>query len=194
MKAQKQLIRHRPNEGLYGDCFRTAIAAALDLDAADVPHFMDGTVGKGEAPKAHDDAEAWLNERGLTQINMLFPGDLSADAVICSVKLCNPHSPGIVFMLGGESRSGVNHVVLCCDGEIACDPSQTDSGIIGPCDDGYYWVTFFGAFSTSVRPSGGEVRCPTTNLNGSSAASRSADVDIATSSDTVNGAAARTSD
>lgn len=151
MKKQKQLIRHRPNEGLYGDCFRTAIAAALDMNAADVPHFMDGTAGKGDAPKAHDDAEAWLNERGLTQINILFPGETPIDQMLTTVKNCNPHSPGIVFLLGGESRSGVNHVVLCCDGEIVCDPSPVDSGIVGPCDDGYYWVTFFGAFRTSIR-------------------------------------------
>lgn len=193
MKKQKQLFRHRPNEGIYGDCFRTAIAAALDLDAVDVPHFMDGTVGKGEAPGSHEAAARFLNERGIMLINVLFPGIIPLEDLLTTVMNSNPTSPGIVFMLGGESRSGVNHVVLCCDGEIVCDPSQTDSGIVGPCDDGYYWVTFFGAFSTSVRPSGGEVRCPTTNMNGSSAASRSADVDTETSSNTANGAAARTS-
>jgi len=143
VRPQKQLFRHRPSEGLFGDCHRTAIACALDMDAKDVPHFMDGTPGKGEADRAHDLAEQWLNDRGLCTISILFPGTCSVQEIIESVANVNARSRP-VFILGGESKSGVNHSVVCCDGRIVCDPGQDDPGIVGPCDDGWYWLTFFG--------------------------------------------------
>lgn len=151
MKPQKQLIRHDPANGQYGDCHRTAIACVLDMDAADVPHFMDRTPGKGEAPEAERLVEAWLNERGVTQISIIFPGSLTADEVMTTVMNVNSQRPGLAFLLGGESRTGVNHTVVCRDGKIVCDPSQTDAGIVGPCDDGYYWVTFFGSIKALHR-------------------------------------------
>lgn len=151
MRPQKQLINHDPENGLYGDCHRTAIAVVFDLDAADVPHFMDGTTGKGAAPEASKAVERWLAERGIVPINVLFHGSLTPEEVVETVKNSNPERPGIVFLLGGESRTKVNHTVVCCDGAIVCDPSQVDAGIIGPCDDGYYWVTFFGSAAALNR-------------------------------------------
>lgn len=145
MKVQKQLFRHKPDEAIYGDCHRTAIACALGLDAHEVPHFMNGTNGKGPAPEAHNEVEKWLNERGITQINMIFDGSLSVEMVLQSVKNINQSSSGFCYILGGESATGVNHSVVCCDGAIVCDPSLDDAGIVGPCDDGFYWVTFFGS-------------------------------------------------
>ena len=41
--------------------------------------------------------------------------------------------------------------VVCRDGAIACDPGQDDPGIVGPCDDGFYWVTFFGALLPNAK-------------------------------------------
>lgn len=147
MRPQKQLNRHRPDDGVYGDCHRTAIAVALDMDAADVPHYMDGSRSGDEA---HDLYETWLNERGICTISIVFHGDTSLSDILGTVALVNQRSRP-VFILGGQSRSGCNHSVICCDGEIVCDPSQTDSGIIGPCDDGYYWLTFFGALQATNR-------------------------------------------
>jgi hypothetical protein len=150
MKVQKQLNRHRPDEGIFGDCHRTAIACVLDMDAKDVPHFMDGK-HDCEADASHRAVEAWLNERGLTHINVLFPGETSFDLVLQSVKNSNPNGGPHVFILGGRSRNNVNHSVVCCDGEIVCDPSIDSSGIVGPMDDGYWWVTFFGALQAVHR-------------------------------------------
>ncbi|MDI1264998.1 MAG: hypothetical protein PS018_17245 [bacterium] len=151
MKPQKQLFRHRPADGIFGDCHRTAIAIVLDLDAADVPHFMDQSDGKN-ANDAHDRVEAWLNERGIATINILFPGEVPLDEVLSTVAACNPRGRP-AFILGGKSRNGVNHSVVCCDGEIVCDPSQDDSGIVGPCHDGFYWLTFFGHLDATADPS-----------------------------------------
>lgn len=141
MKPQKQLITHWPEVGMYGDCHRTAIAVMLDMDAKDVPHFMDGTSGIGPAPDAHMAAETWLNARGYTQVSVPFNGEVPLDMVLATVKA---NCFGAPFILGGTSRNRVNHSVVAMGDEIICDPSQTNSGIIGPCDDGFYWATFFG--------------------------------------------------
>jgi len=155
MKPQKQLFRHKPDEGSYGDCHRTAIACVLDMDAKDVPHFMDARAFDGGAENAHDRAEAWLNERGIATINVLFGGNVPLEEVLRTVAFTNTRGRP-VFILGGESKNGVNHSVVCCDGKIVCDPSQDDSGIVGPCDDGFYWVTFFGALQASNKPRAAE--------------------------------------
>lgn len=142
MRPVKQLNRHDPANGIYGDCHRAAIAAVLEMAPADVPHFMDGTPGKGDAPEAHELVRAWLLERGIYPINS------SLEDVLNTLGVVNPHT---YCLLGGQSRTGCNHTVVVKGDEIVCDPSQTDAGIIGPCDDGYYWVTFFGAAVATDR-------------------------------------------
>lgn len=151
MKPQKQRFRHNPAQGVYGDCHRTAIAIVLDLEAEDVPHFMDGNAyRKGGGPKANELFEMWLNERGISTISFPFPGENLA-RVLDTIASCNPLSKP-AFILAGSSRNGCNHSVVACDGEIVCDPSLDDSGIIGPCDDGHYWVTFFGLLDATKDP------------------------------------------
>lgn len=144
MKPQKQLLRHNP-PATYGDCFRTAIAIVLDMNAADVPHFMDGGSSGEDAALA---AEAWLNARGMTAINIVCDGSRPLQAVLDSIAGTNLRQMP-VFLLTGTSRNGCAHVVVCCNGDIVCDPAIDDSGIIGPCDDGYYWLTFFGALQAT---------------------------------------------
>jgi hypothetical protein len=104
----------------------------------------------GERDDAHDRAEAWLNARGIATINVLYP-DIPLKEVLGTVAACNPRGRP-VFILGGQSCNGVNHSVVCCDGKIVCDPSQDDSGIVGPCDDGFYWLTFFGSLQATDSP------------------------------------------
>lgn len=140
MQPVKQLFRHNPPH-TYGDCHRAAIACILNMRPQDVPHFMDGKPDNAPAPEAHAHVEFWLNRRGLTQITVCYAGGELRDLLIT----VGNHNPGVAFILGGQSRIGVNHSVVCCNGEIVCDPSLDESGIVGPCDDGYWWVTFFGA-------------------------------------------------
>uniref|UniRef100_UPI0030D812B5 hypothetical protein n=1 Tax=Pseudomonas sp. EL_65y_Pfl1_R83 TaxID=3088697 RepID=UPI0030D812B5 len=140
MKPQKQLLRHNP-PAAYGDCFRTAIAIVLDLDAANVPHFMEGGASGDEGA---DKAEAWLNARGLTAINIVCDGGRPLHGVLDSIAGTNLRQKP-AFLVTGTSRNGCAHTVVACNGDIVCDPSIDDSGIIGPCDDGFYWLTFFGS-------------------------------------------------
>lgn len=144
---QKQANRHRPAEGIFGDCHRTALAVILGLDRDDVPHFLHDDCGAAEFRlRVH----SWLDSRGLSQVHILYPGSLSVEDVVQTVNFINPERPAI---LGGLSRTGVNHSVVIQNGEIACDPSQTDAGITGPTEpDGYFWVTYIvGKTGTEIQ-------------------------------------------
>ncbi|MBT2142704.1 MULTISPECIES: hypothetical protein [unclassified Rhodanobacter] len=140
MIERKQLYRHKPEEGQIGDCFRTSIACLLDLEPAAVPHFgVSDFDASGRAAKHSQtaEAEAWLAERGLAQVHVAYGGEL--DDVLAAVGSLNPKA---YYLLGGRSRTGVNHAVIGCGNRIAWDPSLTDAGIVGPCSDGLFWVTF----------------------------------------------------
>jgi hypothetical protein len=138
MIERKQLFRHRPHEGQIGDCHRTAIACLLDMEPETVPHFgaKDFEVGIEKCTQV-EEVDAWLAERGYAQVHIAFGGEL--EDVLASVGALNPKA---YYLLGGWSRTGVNHTVIGCGNRIAWDPSQNDAGIVGPCSDGYFWVTF----------------------------------------------------
>lgn len=136
MTPLKQANRHDPDNGAWGDCHRTAIAAALDLPRDEVPHFMDNGTCADDAQAAEIE---WLAARGMVRIVMVFNSSL--EDLLQTMEFLNPR---VCYILGGQSKTGCNHSVVGRGGTIVCDPSQTDAGIIGPCDDGYYWVTFFG--------------------------------------------------
>lgn len=137
MKPLKQRNHHDPANGIYGDCHRAAIASILELSLDDVPHFCDPTQFPENEWVKHE--RAWLHSRGLTTITQVYDGRLCD--VLHSVGQLNPDTHAI---LGGKSRTGCGHSVVICNGEIVHDPSLTDSGIVGPMSDGWYWVTFFG--------------------------------------------------
>lgn len=137
----KQLIKHNPPHA-YGDCHRAAIAYVLGLRAEDVPHFMDGTVGLGPAPSAHEAVDLWLGRRGMRTIEVVYDGATRVRDLLVTISHTNARSPSLHYLLGGRSEIGSNHTVVCSGAKIVCDPSG--NGIVGPCDDGYYWVTFFG--------------------------------------------------
>ena len=68
----RQLLRHDPASGIIGDCYRTAIACRLNMDPADVPHFMQGRAG----PPGMRDANTWLAERGYSLVRQRHPGGI----------------------------------------------------------------------------------------------------------------------
>ncbi len=135
MTPQKQKFRHAPEAGVWGDCHRTAIASLLDLDRDEVPNWAEMHWDDGSA---FDSAvESWLRTRGLATVNVVYKDDL--DRVLGTQAAVNPTA---YYLLAGTSRTGVNHSVVARGGAIVLDPSLDDAGIIGPCDDGYYWVTY----------------------------------------------------
>lgn len=140
MTPQKQLNRHDPENGVLGDCYRTAIACLLDLKPEDVPHIHEH-LGAMNMQDQQDLMSAWLRGRDLVEITVPCDGALELQTAL---EVMARWSMGTHYMLTGQSRTGCNHVVICKGAEIVWDPSLNDSGIIGPCDDGYYWFGFLG--------------------------------------------------
>lgn len=137
MKPQKQKFLHDPDNGIFGDCYRTCLAVLLDLERDDVPHFAN-TMESGEwRDVVQPKFDAWLLGRGFVEVVMAFNCD--RDGVLALMKQVNPK---VYYMLSGMSRNGTNHVVVCKGDQIVCDTSINESGIIGPCSDGYYWIAF----------------------------------------------------
>ena len=134
MTPHKQLFRHNPEQGVYGDCFRTAIGCLLDLAPVDVPHFAEGTDSGREAL---DRAAVWLKHRDLAMFTVAFGGETPVADVLAHMGVMNP---GVYYLLSGTSRNGTNHTVVAHGGEIVHDPALDDSGIVGPMDHGMFLV------------------------------------------------------
>jgi len=146
MTPQKQLLNHKPPES-YGDCHRAALASILDLPILDVPHFMHG-LGPKEGNEFERRQKEFLLYLGLVPICVPFDGSAGLDAVLQTL---GAQCPGIYYLIGGDAGRGVGHTVVGCGGEIVHDPHPANIGIIGPMDDGLFWVTFIGS-SVAYRP------------------------------------------
>lgn len=142
MIYQKQLNGHDPANGVWGDCFRTAIACVLDLPPEEVPHFYDNdqTPEGGELL-----VREWFSARGLALITLVFDGKQDDDAELAAVlNAVGAQNPDTTFLISGRSKRGCNHTVVGRNAEIIWDPSPSETGLEGPCDDGFYWVQFIG--------------------------------------------------
>lgn len=130
MTPLKQLIKHDPDNGAYGDCHRTCIASLLNIRPEDVPHFCDHSANDWKERQRD-----WLASHGLITAAIPISGDFDLAWLLESLRNV---SPGVPFILGGTSSLGCNHSVVVMDGVIASDPSG--NGISGPCDDGWRWL------------------------------------------------------
>lgn len=149
MIPQKQLYRHDPENGVYGDCHRTAIACLLDFPVEEVPHWFEGIPADTPEDERCEMAlkleVEWLASHGLRLINIAYPGELSLEEVLQCQQYQNP---GIRYLLGGTSVNRCGHTVICLGKSIVHDPSLDAEGdghtIAGPMDDGLWWVSFIG--------------------------------------------------
>lgn len=142
MRPQKQKNLHRPEEGLIGDCHRTCYACLLDMDRDEIPNFgevgFDITKeGGGNRKEFKEACDLWLARNGYAEFSVAFNSGLYEVQ-----QFMRQVNPGQYYILGGSSKSGVNHSVIGLDDEIIWDPSLNDAGIVGPCQpDELYWVT-----------------------------------------------------
>ena len=133
MIPHQQLFKHDPDNGIFGDCWRTCVASILNLSPEAVPHVH---TPDHELFKAS--MKSFLASRGLAIVAFAFDCDL--DVV---QRLMRNLNPGVHYMLMGQSGRGEwNHIVVCKDGEIVHDTSG--SGIVGPCVDAgdgrHFWI------------------------------------------------------
>lgn len=142
MTPQTQKYKSPDASGHSGDCYRTALASLLDMDRDDVPHFYDLPAGcLPETLKAADAwRRRWLRENGYDLVNI----SLCAEDPTQAMEALSRTSPqGMRYLLIGESKNGCGHAVIVRDGEIEHDPSQDQSGIVGPDpSSGCYWAEF----------------------------------------------------
>lgn len=127
MTPYKQLLRHDPENGVWGDCGRTALACILDLPPASVPHFWDGGACGHELDVKENE---FLSHHGMYKITFAVTGTLEEVLDYFGDITCGSH-----YVLVGKSRLGCNHAVVCRGSAIVHDPSQDDTGIVGPCDE-----------------------------------------------------------
>lgn len=139
MTPYKQLFRHRPDQDEIGDCWRTCIACLLDRRPETVPHFVK-LGGWDNVASSNLLTRAWLQtEKKLDFIELPITGGTGLGGVLSMLGRFNP---GIHYLLGGNSKNGCGHSVVCLDDQIVWDPSLDDSGIVGPMDDNFYWATW----------------------------------------------------
>lgn len=140
MTPHVQRHRHDPDNNVYGDCHRTAIACLLDLEPEEVPHFgqlFQEAKDRGERPVWGEEVEAWLNSRGLTQVDVVFSPDL--DGMFNFMQQRNPLT---YYLLGGTSPRGSDHTVICRGGGFEWDPHPDGGFLVGPMSHEYYEVSF----------------------------------------------------
>lgn len=136
MTPYRQLIRHEPETGLFGDCHRTALASLLDMPPADVPHVFDRGQSAEEGYRALD---KWLASRGLATFTMALT--VEVDVVLAAM---SNHNPGIYYLLSGRGPRGIDHTVVACGDKIVSDPAAHEDlqrAIVGPDSNGHVWIT-----------------------------------------------------
>ena len=125
---------HDPENGVYGDCFRTAVACLLETPPSEVPHFA--TVGQEDGEMVRE-TRAWLRkEKALDVFEVALLGDLS-DVLGCM----EVFNQDVYYILSGRSSLGVNHCVIAKGGTIVHDTSPDETGIVGRLDNDAYQVT-----------------------------------------------------
>lgn len=135
MLYHKQRIRHDPENGIYGDCHRTAIACLLDKQVEDVPHFGEHFMDSDKFNKAVAD---YLLTQGMRVFTTPYHGETPLHEML---KAIGHYNPDCYYLLTGQSPRNVNHVVVCRGGRIIHDPHFDGGFITGPAQpDGYYWV------------------------------------------------------
>lgn len=143
MRLYKQEIIHNPEANQYGDCQRAAIATVLQIPIDQVPHFGEGGP---DSMEFFDRIRKFLEPRNLGLFTVPFQSCPIRDVLL----MMELNNEGLVYMLSGMSPRGVNHVVVCKGGEIIHDPHPSNDRLIGPCNDGHWWVEVIATIPVGV--------------------------------------------
>ena len=130
---QKQKYRHRPEEGIFGDCHRTCIASLLGIDRDSVPHWG---IHFDDPEKFFEEANAYLKSQNIRTISIPCIFDTVEDCLNWMGAL----NKDMYYLLVGRNKNNVNHIVICKDNKIVWDTSLDDSGIVGPTDEAGFLI------------------------------------------------------
>jgi hypothetical protein len=110
-----------------GDCLRACVASVLDLDASDVPHFVQYV----EHPAGTDSHLWWWALVGFCAAYGWRVGYHANDG--------NTPVPEGWALVDGKSQRGHAHVVVCHDGKLVHDPHPSDAWLVRI--DGWFRLT-----------------------------------------------------
>jgi hypothetical protein len=142
-RPRTMLERHSPPDS-YGDCWRTCLAMALDLDQLSIPHFGDDRIYP-VADKAGRKAEAeWLASLGWARLAFPLYGGWDWEWVAAILR--QQPADAVICVTGKSPRGEWNHDVIWRDGQLF-DPFTGEAGdLAGPAldpdqpDAQWYWV------------------------------------------------------
>jgi hypothetical protein len=132
MKPVDQQYVKDPALNQYGDCQRAVIASLMELNIAQVPHFlqevMDGKTAEQGSLGFYGYIDSWLAERGYAMM-------WSHNPLL--------HAPDTVCQISGPSPrgNGVWHAVVgTAGGKIIHDPHPSKAGLLEPHNWGYSFL------------------------------------------------------
>ncbi len=126
MTPHKQKYKHDPENGIYGDCFRTSVACLLDVDPEEVPHsHRPDETGR----RQNEVMRGYLSTKGYGLAVIPFYSTATASAEEAAT-LFSHFCPDQPYLLGGETGDGVGHVVICNGGEVIHNTGAND--VVGP--------------------------------------------------------------
>lgn len=142
MKPQEMEFLHDPENGVLGDCLRACVASVLELDRAEVPHFVALGVGdaEDEGMEWWEEMRSWLAERDL-------------ECWYISEEYYDPkfltRASYEELLVSGKTVRGNGKVQHVCvaepDGSVLHDPHPSRAGLISI--DGYYLFAPLGTWA-----------------------------------------------
>ncbi|MEM9579072.1 MAG: hypothetical protein AAF891_00175 [Pseudomonadota bacterium] len=140
LMRRKQLITHDPENGKWGDCYRTCIAMLMGLDPAEVPHFCDGSP---ENASGIEGVRDWLRPQGLSVFQSVYGADITFRQLMGTLE---HFSPGVPVIITGMGTRGVNHCVVAIGNQVFCDPCNgkpVKKPFTGPAEsegEAWWWI------------------------------------------------------
>lgn len=127
MRFIMMAITHDPEVGTFGDCFRCCIASLLDLDALQVPHFLEtGMLNQAQL-------NTFLGDLGLAYIEVGW-NDTSYKQWL-GFQAEQADTPIFTVITGKSPRGRFNHSVVARNGKTVHDPHPSMAGLDGPLVD-----------------------------------------------------------
>lgn len=130
MIFNKQLFKHDPANGTFGDCYRTCIACLLNLKPHQVPNFGEHY---DDLVKFEGAAREWLCANGYKSVQLPLNPNYSLTDVLTCMQVWNPD---VYYFITGMAARGFNHVVIARNDQVIHDPHPSGDGLTGPAEEG----------------------------------------------------------
>lgn len=128
---------HAPARGIFGDCYRAALASLLDMPLADVPHFL-----RYPEDQRRDAYREFLRPLGL--IPVVIPGEIFRSVIVGTGIDC------LHLILGAAKDDGCPHTCVGRNCVIVHDPGPLQAGLEGEIES-WEIVVFVKAFTEGGR-------------------------------------------